>query len=101
MHIFVDASLEAYGAVAYLVSGEPSRGLVARFALARSKVAPLSAISVPRLELMAAMVGVKVAEQVGPVLGLTHADWIFWTDSMDVWHWVRGHSRHFKPFVAN
>ena len=23
------------------------------------------------------------------------------TDSMDVWYWVRGHSRQFKPFVSN
>jgi hypothetical protein len=26
---------------------------------------------------------------------------IFWTDSENVWYWVRNHSRQFKPFVAN
>jgi len=25
----------------------------------------------------------------------------FWTDSTSVLWWVKGHSRHFKPFIAN
>ena len=25
----------------------------------------------------------------------------FWTDSENVWYWVRNQSREFKPFVAN
>ena len=25
----------------------------------------------------------------------------FWTDSTSVLWWIKGHSRHFKPFVAN
>ena len=56
-----DASNEAYAAVAYLKvkykNGESSRRLVA----AKTKVAPLEATSTPRLELMAAVLAVKLA----------------------------------------
>ena len=49
IHIFVDASEEAYGAACYAVS--------CRLVASRSRVAPLQAISIPRLELMAAVAG--------------------------------------------
>ena len=50
LHIFVDASPKAYGTVAYLVNGGESVLI-----LAKSRVAPLKELSVPKLELMAAV----------------------------------------------
>ena len=67
----------------------------------KSHVAPLQAASIPRLELMAAVVGLKLAENVGQVLGIDKSKWVFWSDSTDVLHWIQGQSRKFKPFVAN
>lgn len=101
LHTFVDASQEAYGAVCYTrhvyEDGSVSCCLVA----SRSRVAPLQAVSIPRLELMAAVVGLKLSETVGRVLRIENHRWTFWSDSMDVLYWVRGRSRKFKPFVAN
>lgn len=57
LHTFVDASQEAYGAASYTghlyEDGTVSCCLVA----SKSRVASLQAVSIPRLELMAAVVG--------------------------------------------
>ena len=67
----------------------------------KSRVAPLQAVSIPRLELMAAIVGLRLAETIGNVLTIAKSRWMFWSDSMDVLYWIRGRSRKLKPFVAN
>lgn len=101
LHAFVDASQEAYGAASYTrhlyEDGTVSCGLVA----SKSCVAPLHAVSIPRLELMAAVVGLKLNQAVSQALGIKKEEWIFWSNSMDVMYWIRGQSRKFKPFVAN
>lgn len=101
IHTFADASIEAYGAVTYArheyTDGTVSCNLVA----SKSKVAPLNAVSIPRLELMAAIVGLRQAEKIAPVLKVAPSQLTFWSDSMDVLFWIRGQSRQFKPFVAN
>ena len=101
LHIFADASQEAYGAVVYsrcvYKSGLVSRRLVT----AKTRVAPLKTVSIPRLELMAAVLGLQLARSVSNVLGLPLRQAVFWSGSMDVLWWVRGHCRSFKPFVGN
>ena len=68
----------------------------------RSHVEPLQAIGTEaRLELMAAVLGVKLSQVVGQAPGIKKDDWPFWSDSMDVIYWFRGHRRRFKPFLAN
>ena len=100
-HTFVDASQEAYGAASYTrhlyEDGTVSCCLVA----SKSRVAPLQAVSIPRLELIAAVVGRKLSQAVNQALGIKKEEWIFWSDSTDVMYWIRGQSRKFKTFVAN
>ena len=55
---------------------------------------------IPRLELMAAMLGLKLAKSITDVLRHEWEDVIFWSDSTNVLCWIRGRSRSFKPFVA-
>ena len=66
-----------------------------------SQVTPLQAISIPGLELMATVAGLKLEKTIGRVLGTDKHKLVFWFDSMDVPSWIRGQSRKFKPFVAN
>ena len=100
LHVFTDALQEAYGAVPYLRHECQSGNTTVRFVMSKAKVTPLQSVSVPRLELTAAIVGLRVAESVGQTTGLPKEKWTFWCDSLDVLHWVRGYSRQFKPFIS-
>ena len=64
-------------------------------------MAPLETISIPRLELMAAMLSLHLPNTVAEVYKIDQMNVNYWTDSMNVLWWVRNHSRKFKPFVAN
>ena len=68
IHRFVDASQEADGSVVY-ARHVYKNGLVSvRFIAAKSRVAPLTSISIPRLELMAAALGLQLALSVRKAL---------------------------------
>ncbi|KRX72824.1 hypothetical protein T4E_7436, partial [Trichinella pseudospiralis] len=55
LHVFGDASETAYGAVAYLLSTAQGGGAEVKFVAAKSRVAPVKKLTLPRLELMAAL----------------------------------------------
>ena len=60
LHIFTDASAKAYGACAYIVT-EKQSSLV----MAKSRVAPLKQITIPKLELMGAVIGARLLDYIG------------------------------------
>ena len=68
---------------------------------AKSRVAPLAAMSIPRMEMMEAVTGLRFAISVANALQVSVKQVKFWCDSMNTLWWIRGHSRSFKPFVAN
>ena len=55
LHIFADASLNAYGAVAFLCSGNSTS-----FVMAKSRVAPIKPLTLPKLELMGALTAARL-----------------------------------------
>ena len=97
IHIFVDASEEAYGAACYVRHLYKDGAISCRLVASRFRGAPLQAISIPRLELMVA----RLRETVGQVLVIEKHGWVFWLDSMDVLYWICGQSRKYKPFLSN
>ena len=99
LHTFTDASGRAYGAVVYLRDRYADGSVTVRIVIAKARVTPLKAISIPRLELMGAVLGLRLAVKCRELLGVTSMR--FWTDSMDVVFWVHGQSRRYKPFVAH
>ena len=62
-------------------------------------MSPNIATSISRLEIMGAIVGVRLTTRVSEVLGVNITKSTFWCDSV-LWL-VRGRSHNFKPFVAN
>ena len=100
-HIFVDASGLAYGAVCYVKTASNSGKIAICLVCSKTKVAPLKAVTIPRLELMAATLGVQLGQTVSKALNFSMNSFNFWTDSMNVLWWIRGCSRSFKAFVAN
>ena len=94
LHVFADASLKAYGAVAYLQSAKQ-----VDFVLAKSRVSPLKDTTLPRLELHAAVTAAYLAKFIVFTLNL-HVSVKLWSDSQIVLHWLFS-SKQLKPFVTN
>ena len=100
IHIFCDASEQAYGAVAYLRSENTQGKVEIAFLTARSRVAPKKQQSVPRLELCAALTGAQLAKVVRTELTLPIRSVVLWTDSTTVLTWLLSESCRFKVFVG-
>ncbi|XP_043211440.1 uncharacterized protein LOC122375923 [Amphibalanus amphitrite] len=105
LHVFADASELAYSAVAYLrrevraPGGEIQCSVV--FLMGRSLVKPVRFVSIPRLELAAAVLAVRVRKLLQKELDIEFDDVRMWTDSMVVLGCVRNRTTRFKTYVAN
>lgn len=101
LHCFSDASERAFGAAIYLLSSSPSGINHCSLVCGKSRVAPIKAVTIPRLELAAAVLAVRLAEQVKTQCTLPLESSTFWTDSMIVLQTIRNTSTRFHVFVAN
>lgn len=102
LHHFSDASLRTgYGQCSYLrlidETGSASTSLVA----AKSRVNPSKAVTVPRLELTAALTSVKVSIFLRRELQYENLREIFWTDSQVVLGYIGNEAKRFHVFVSN
>ncbi|XP_055633605.1 uncharacterized protein LOC129773952 [Toxorhynchites rutilus septentrionalis] len=99
-HVFVDASEAAYAAVVYFRT--TNRYGTAKCALvsAKTKVAPLRYVSIPRLELMAAVLGTRLLVFVRSNHSIRINRVIYWSDSEVTLAWIRSEHRRYRPFVA-
>lgn len=101
LHIFSDASQDAYGACAYIKTYDDNSPVTVRLLCAKGKVAPLKAVSIPRLELCGALVGARLYHKIKGALRLEINQVYFWTDSTIVIGWLRMSPRLLKQFVQN
>ena len=97
VHIFCDASEKALAAVAY---GASNKGMgPAHLMLAKTRVKPLKAMTIPRMELQGAVLAANMAEFIKKQLGIQK--FYFWTDSAVALGWIRSESSKYKVFVGN
>ncbi|XP_058817511.1 uncharacterized protein LOC131680817 [Topomyia yanbarensis] len=99
LHIFTDASEFAYGCVAYfrtIINGKVQCSLV----MSRSKVAPLKRQSIPRLELMAAVLGARAMHSIQSSHSFLIQRRFLWTDSSTVLSWIRPEQHNYKQLTA-
>ena len=69
--------------------------------MAKSRVAPLKRPTVPRLELTASVVSVKVANPLKNELDVSTSNEYFWTDSQVVLAYIVNEANRYRLFVAN
>ncbi|XP_055590290.1 uncharacterized protein LOC129742417 [Uranotaenia lowii] len=100
LHIFVDAGEDAYGSVAYFRFSD-EKGVHCSFIEAKTKVAPLQYLSIPRKELQSATLGAQLAKSIKINHSFPIYKTVFWTDSKAVFSWIRSERRKYKEFVAH
>ncbi len=100
---FVDGSHQASCAVVYIRwPGAGSTGCPwTRLVAAKTRVAPLKKLTIPRLELQAAVIGARLAQRVEQALGFELQRKYFFTDSTSVLAMIKGDTLTFPEFVAN
>ncbi|XP_062713555.1 uncharacterized protein LOC134290427 [Aedes albopictus] len=99
MHTFVDASESGFAAVVYL-RYEEKEVIECALVGAKTRVAPLKFLSIPRSELQAALLGARLAKTILASLSTKISKRYFWTDSKDVLCWLRSDHRRYSQFVA-
>ncbi|CAG4976903.1 unnamed protein product [Colias eurytheme] len=100
-HVFSDASEKAYGACLYVRSVDSCGNVFVRLLLAKSRVAPIKATTIPRLELCGAQVAAKLYEKAISSLRVKVGCTIFWTDSTIVLGWLKMLPSKLHTFVRN
>ena len=101
VHIFCDASTTGYGSSAYLRLVNDQGSIHCSFLFGKSRLAPIKSTTVPRLELTAATLSVRIGQMIKKELEKNHLAMIYHTDSTTVLRYILNEQRRFKVFVAN
>lgn len=101
LHNFADASQIAYGAVSYLRLEDVEERIHCAFLMGKSRLAHLRPMTVPRLELSAAVLAIQLDQTVREELDIPISQSTFWSDSTCVLQYIRNQSKRFRTFVAN
>ena len=102
LHGFCDSSLSGYAAVVYL---RATSGAIIQtaFVASKTRVAPLSQLTIPRLELQSALnlsrLITTVEEALKPLVAIEKI--YCWTDSTTALHWIMGTNKEWKTFLEN
>ena len=97
LHVFSDASTKAYGAVVNMCANNTTS-----FVTAKTRVAPIKQLTLPQLELMAALVATRLGKFVIDALGSLYSNISvhLWLDSQIVLCWICSEKK-LKQFVAH
>ena len=86
---FCDASEKAYAVTIYLRSSQDGQ-VTANLIFSKSRVAPRKLLTIPRLELMSTLIGLRSLNFIQKQMKLhKNTERILWTDSKCVLHWIK------------
>ncbi|XP_059058080.1 uncharacterized protein LOC131851585, partial [Achroia grisella] len=101
LHVLADSSESAYACVAFWRFVHQDQSVHLALIGGKARLAPLKPVSIPRLELQAALMASRFATYILEAHRLVASRVFFWTDSLTVLKWLRSDARTFKPFVAH
>ncbi|XP_074641192.1 uncharacterized protein LOC141898938 [Tubulanus polymorphus] len=101
LHHFADASDVGYGTVSYLRLEDENGQVHCCFIFAKSRVAPLKKMTVPRMELAAAALLIKMNKMMLEELEYSVSNVYFWSDSTAVLKYIANETARYHTFVAN
>ena len=101
IHGFCDASQQALAAVVYLRSTQQGGKVQTVLICSKTKVAPIKRMTIPRLELSAAVIVTKLISHVLQVFDHEKISVHMWTDSAIAYTWINNHPSRWKDFVHN
>ena len=99
LHHFCDASECVHGKETYLRIINDLEEV--HFIFVKSRVAPATYVSIPRLDSSAGTMLVKISKMVAEELDIYISSEVFWTESQPVLSYINNGIRRFKIFVAN
>ena len=102
LHVFLDASQCAYGAVVY-IRYILNKSVTFNFVLGKSRLAPIkkSSMSIPKLELQAAVIVVRLKTMVMEEINLEIKKLFFSCDSKTVLNYIHNEHCNFGVYVAH
>ena len=89
VHGFADSSQKAYGSAVYLCAEDKDQNRVSNLVMAKSRVAPMKRMTLPRLELLAAFITAKLLHYVVQALRISVDSVYAWSDSQIALTWIR------------
>ena len=98
--IFSYASVEAFGTCAYSRWPLSDGKFDVTFIAAKSRVAPLKQLTIPRLELQAAVLATRLGKTILEESRFQFEKVVYFLDSMIVLAWICSQARTFKTFVS-
>ncbi|XP_028413990.1 uncharacterized protein LOC114536852 [Dendronephthya gigantea] len=101
MHVFADASELGFAAVIYLRYIYVSSKISCAFLVGKSRVPPLKPLTVPRLELQAAVLATRLSTSIQKELNVSVHENFYWIDSLVVLQYIMSENRRFPTFIAN
>ena len=103
LHVFGDASAEAFAAVAYLrqPASKGDETSQTAFIIGKARVAPMKLLTIPKLELQAALLASRLKCFVEDSLTIPINKVNLWTDSTTVCQLIRSSASKHPIFVAN
>ena len=101
LHCFSDASFVGYGVACYLRLVDELGKVEVALVMGKARVSPLKPTTVPRLELTAATVSVRIAALLRKELKIEGLETFYWVDNKIVLGYILNKTRRYRVYVAN
>ena len=101
LHFFSDAGMRAYGVCCYVRCTNRHGQIHTSLLVSKTRVAPVKSITIPRLELQAAVLSARLSDALHKELDISLNQSYFWVDSELVLKYIANETKRFHVFVEN